>query len=226
MSKFEDYLRELASHEAEKSDSILQDPRTTILVHAGIRLNWLGDFFANPAIKWVEREVPIEQIQFTGTSPEWNEVLIIQCSRSVAQFCELINRESELKAKFEKEASFGEESILVRTSEDEGLWKVLDGMHRFVGAVLQGKDTVKVFLPLNENEHLPVCEAHVVYDLIRAFTRNARDDQGKNELYHALKLLARTYENVIYLLRNRFSENYVYDTEAQKVIQQVIKEAT
>jgi len=97
-------------------------------------------------------------------------------------------------------------------------------MHRFVGAVIEKQKTVTAYVPINEDKHLPICEAHTVYDLIRGFQRHAKDDNGKIELYYALKLLARTYENVIDLLENRFNFTYVADDEVQEIIKKVIKE--
>jgi len=223
MSKFEAYLKELAQHEKEKTKGFLKDPQQTILVHAGISLNWLGDFFANPEIEWVRKSLLVEKIQFTGTNPEWNRILTDQCKRSVAKFRSLIKKYPELESRFRKEASFGDEIILVRKSEDKGFYKALDGMHRFMGAVLQKKKHVWVYLAVNEDKHLPICEAHVVYDLIRGFCRHAHDEQGKEQLYHALKLLSRTYANVFELLRERFNADYVHDNDAQAVITRVLQ---
>jgi len=223
MDKFQQYLEELADHEDEKSRSYLTDPRARILVNAGIRLNWIGDFLGNPEIKWEERELPVEKIQFTGSDPFWNKILIEQCNRSVNKFKELIAKNPELKEKFQQTASFGDEIILVRKSEKKGFYKVLDGMHRFVGAVLKGKDKVRVFVPVNEDKHLPVCEAHTVYDLIRGFLRNAKDKEGERQLFYALKLLCRTYANVKSLLKERFNKNYVNDEKVQRVISKVLK---
>jgi len=47
MDKFKQHLEKLADHEDKKSKPYLSDPRARILVDAGIRLNWLGDFLAN-----------------------------------------------------------------------------------------------------------------------------------------------------------------------------------
>ena len=223
MNKFEQYLKQFADHEDEKSKPLLRDPRARILVNAGIRLNWHGDFFANSEIKWQELELPIEKVQLAGTSLEWNKILIDRCKRSAVKFKELIRKHPEIREKFTREASFGDELILVRESEDKGFYKVLDGMHRFVGALLRDKEKIKVWFSINGKEHLPICESHVVYDLIRAYIRNAKDEQGKAELYHALKLLSRTYANVKDLLCNRFNENYVHDDEVQNIIKKVLK---
>lgn len=223
MDKFKRYLQDLAVHEDEKSKKNLQEPRKKILVNAGIRLNWLGDYFANPKIKWEEKILPIEKIQFTGTSPKWNKILTEKCGRSVKKFKELLKNKPNLKKIFEGESSFGNETILVRVSEDKGMFKVLDGMHRFVGAVLKGDQNIKVFVPINEKNVLPICEEHVVYDLIRGFMRNAKDRQGKTELYYALTLLLRTYGNVEVLLKKRFNKKYVHDDDVQDIIKKVLK---
>jgi hypothetical protein len=223
MNDFEKYIEELANHEDGKSKSFL-DPRERILVNAGIRLNWIGDFLANPNIKYKKTEVSINQVLFTGTNPDWNKVLIDKCERSVEKFQELIEQDEEIKKRFTQEASFGNEPILMRGPDEKGFYRVFDGMHRFIGAVIKKRGAVTAYVPTNENNHLPVCEAHTVYDLIRGFQRHAKDDNGKTELYHALKLLARTYENVIELLENRFNSTYVVDDEVQKIIEKVIKE--
>ncbi|OQX71550.1 hypothetical protein B6D52_00980 [Candidatus Parcubacteria bacterium 4484_255] len=223
MNRFAQYLKQLAEHEEERVKSYLNDPRAKILVNAGISLNWLGDFFANPEIKWEEQELPIEKIQFTGATPEWNKILIDQCERSVEKFQELIDKQPKLKKRFQQEASFGSEIILVRKSENKDFYKVLDGMHRFMGSVLKKEKKVKVFTPINEKSVLPICEAHTIYDIIRGFVRNARDAEGENELYHALKLLCRTYANVKTLLKERFNENYVRDKKVQEVIKKILE---
>lgn len=54
--------------------------------------------------------------------------------------------------------------------------------------------------------------------------RNARDEQGKNELYHALKLLSRTYANVKELLRERFNYDGVRDKEVQGIIKKALED--
>lgn len=223
MNDFEKYIEDLADHEDEKSKSFL-DPRKRILVNAGIRLNWIGDFLANPNIKYKKTEVSINQVLFTGTTPDWNKVLIDKCERSVGKFQELIKQDEKIKKRFTQEASFGNEPILMRGPDEKGFYRVFDGMHRFVGAVIESRKTVTTYVPINEGEHLPVCESHTVYDLIRGFQRHAKDDNGKTELYHALKLLARTYENVIELLETRFNSTYVADDEVQEIIKRVIKD--
>lgn len=217
MSKFETYIENLAQHEKEVSQSDL-GARESILVNSGIRLNWLGDFLANSKIKYSLKTLPVEKILFTGTNLDWNEVLIDRCQRSVLKFRELVNQDGKLKKLFEKDSSYDKRPLLVRPDQKEGYYLVVDGMHRFVGAVLAGESQVQAFVPLNLDETLPVCEPHIIYDLIRGYIRNAKDEEGKKDLYHALRLLLRTYANAEQLLRERFNSKYVDDEDVQEVI--------
>lgn len=223
MNDFETYLEELADHEEEKGQSSL-DPRQRILVNAGIRLNWMGDFLANPKIQYKKVEVPLQKIRFTGTEPVWNEILLKQCERSVEKFQQLIKTDKDIQKKFMQEASFGREPVFMVGPNEEGFYEPFDGMHRVIGAVIENRETITAYVPTNIKEHLPVCEPHVVYDLIRAYQRHANDEQGKVELYHALKLLARTYENVIDVLQHRFDPNRLPNTEIQEIIKKVVSE--
>lgn len=223
MNEFEKYLEKLAKHEGIKTDKIVRNPREKLIVNAGIRLNWIGDFLGNDKIKWRKTELPIENIYFSGTDPEWNKTLIDKCKRSVKEFRKLINKNSAVKKKFKKEASFSREPILVRANK-KNTYLVLDGMHRFVGAVLSKKEKVAAFIPLNEKSHLPICESHTVYDLIRGFQRNAYNKKSEQYLYHGLKLLSKTYENVDELLKNRFDYIHLPDEKVQKITRKILKE--
>ncbi len=221
MQDFDHYLQELADHEDEKGRSLI-DARGRILVNAGIRLNWIGDAVANPEIRYESQDVSVDSVLFTGTSLAWNKILIDQCERSVNQFRTLMKHKPALKRKFRQEALFSHKPVLLRGPDDKGFYRVVDGMHRFVGAVINNQATIPAFVPVNESEKLPVCEAHVVYDLIRGFLRHANDAQGRVELEQALKLLVRTYANVADLLRERFSATYVSEQAVQEVIGRVL----
>lgn len=224
MSEFQIYLKKLANHCEKKQKFHLDDPRKKILVFSGVGLNWLGDYFANPKITWQIKKIPVEKIEFGGTSPEWNKILIDKCQRSVAKFKSLIKKNPKIYQQFKKKVIFNKEIIIVRLGDKKGYYKVLDGMHRFMEAVLSNKKSICAYVPVNETKYLPICEAHVVYDLIRGFERNANDKEGRQELYHALKLLSRTYANVKKLLINRFNKNYVHNAEIQKIIKKVLKD--
>lgn len=219
---FEKYIKELADHEDGKSQRVL-GPRERILVNAGIRLNWIGDYLANPDIEFKKKEIPLRKIRFTGTLPEWNAILKDRCESRVEKFQQLMREDESLRQRFTREASFDKRPILLRGPFEDGYYKVFDGMHRFVGAALENRETVLAYVPVNEAEHLPVCEAHTIYDLIRGFQRNAKDEVGKEELYNALKLLARTYANTAELLQTRFNYSYIPDEEVQEIIQKVLE---
>lgn len=228
MDKFQKYLSDLAEVEKTKAEKAeMETSEGKILVYGGVKLNWLGDFFGNPKIKWKKQTLPLEQILFSGTGPDWNKILIDECKRQPEKFQELIKKDPKSKDKFWQEVKdVAGIPILVRIAdEDPKKFQVLDGMHRFIKAVIENKKEIKVYLPINEKEFLPVCERHTIYDLIRGFIRNAHNKAGEKELYFGLKLLARTYSNVIQDLKERFNDNWVRNEKAQAVIQKVIKES-
>lgn len=216
---FDQFLENLASHEKEKVTKE-QDDRQKILMYGGARLNWLGDYLANPNIKWEERDIEIDKIEFTGS----DKFLIDVCARSPKKFRELVLNDPELKVKYTKIASDGDETIIVRCSDQPNKFKILDGIHRLMGVALADKKTVKALFPINEDEVLPICEAHTIYDLIRGFVRHRKNEVGETELYHGLKLLLNAYANTRDLLENRFSKNYVNDDKVQEIIQKVLKD--
>lgn len=222
MREFEKYLKGLANHEENKSEDYLSDPRNKILVNAGIHLNWLGDFFANSNIKWEKRVISIDDILFAGTNPDLNKILIDRCERSPRKLLDLANRVKNVEEFLKEVLYYREEPILLRRQDDKYI--VLDGMHRFTSMVLDGEESVEVYVPVNEFEELPYCESHVIYDLIRGYLRNARDKEGWEALKYALKLLLRTYGNVETLLRERFNENYVFQTDVREVIEEILEE--
>ena len=223
MDQFEKYLTELAIHEQEITTQILKDPREVILVNSGVRLNWIGDYLSNPNLKWTKKTIPIENIEFTGTSLDWNEILINQCSRSPQNFFKLIESNPNLKQKFQKESSYNPNfPILLRRSQRKSFYKVLDGMHRFVGSIVNGNKTIEVYIPDNE-KILPYCEPHVLYDLIKGYVRNSGDSESEKELYYSLKLMIKSYANSRDLLENRFNIKYVADQKVQEIIQKALK---
>jgi hypothetical protein len=188
-------------------------------MYAGARLNWIGDYVGNPDMEWEEKELELDELEVTGN----DEFLIKTCERSLKKFQELALADTEIKAMYENLASYGTETILVRNSDHDFVkYKILDGIHRVIGAAISGKNTIKAMVPLNEKDCLPVCEAHVIYDLIRGYLRNRRTDDGKIELYYGLKLLINTYANVHDLLENRFNKNYVNNDEVQIIIEKVL----
>jgi hypothetical protein len=223
MTTFEKYLKALADHEDKKTLTLDPNFRNRILINSGARLNWIGDFLANPKNKFKKVSLPLEKIYFTGTNPEWNKILLVKCHRLVAEFIELIKKNDKIKAKFVRETTFNKEPILVRRAENKGYYKVSDGIHRLIAAILKGHKKIDAFVPVDEGKYLPICEAHVVYDLIRGYLRHAKDKKGAEDLFHGLCLLKRCYSNVPSLLKNRFNFKYVADESVQEVIKKVLE---
>ena len=221
---FSKYLKNLAQSEERKSKSFKDEPRHKILVHSGVLLNWLGDYFANPKIKWQKKSVSIKNILMTGTSPEFNNIFIKQAQRSPILLLDVLKKNRKLKKKVLKWAGKTgrfDEIILLRKEGD--YYKVLDGMHRFVKMILTGVANIESYVSLNEKNELPVCEPHIVYDLIRGYLRNARDKAGQKQLEKAFILLLRTYSNVEDLLKNRFNLDYVPEKDVQDIIKRAFK---
>lgn len=216
------YIKKLANLEEKKSKAYKSDSRHRILVHSGVLLNWLGDYFANPNIKWRKVSLFTKDILMTGVDPKWNELFITKCKRKSNNLIKFINKDIKLKNQVMKWASSSKSSNIILVRKDKERYKIIDGMHRFVKHILSGKEKIKVYVPVNETSELPYCEPHVVYDLIRGFQRNAYDTQGKMQLKHALILLSRTYSNVRQLLKDRFNENWTLDKEVQKIIKTVL----
>lgn len=223
---FDKFIKDLVIHEKDKIKKELKNKkdgevsRELMIICGGIRLNWIGDYVGNPDMKWQSKELPLDKIQFSGADHFLTKV----CKKSPLIFWEAVKNNSRLKAKYQKIASFGNEPILVRNGSKKGKYKVLDGMHRLIGSVLNGKKKIMAYIPLNEKEVLPYCEAHVIYDLIRGYLRNAHDQAGEKELYYGLKLLLRAYGNTEKLLRGRFNRYWVDDNKVQKIIQKVLTE--
>lgn len=217
------YIKKLANTEEKKSESYKHDSRHRISVHSGVLLNWLGDYFANPNIKWEKVSLSVKNILMTGVDPEWNKLFIKKCERKSEKLTKLIAKDLGLKGRIMKWVNSSKNPNIILVRKDKDKYKVLDGMHRFVKQILEGKEEIKVYAPTNEISELPHCEPHVVYDLIRGFQRNAYDKKGETQLRNALALLSRTYGNVNQLLKNRFNKDWISDKKVQKIIEAIIK---
>lgn len=218
------YIKDLSQSEEKKSKAFNNNPRHKISIHSGVLLNWLGDYFANPKIKWQKRTVNVEKILMTGTMPEFNKIFIEKSKRSPDKLLHILNKNQRLRDKIAKWANKnrGFAGVILLRKEGE-YYKVLDGMHRFIKIVLSGNKEIEAYIPINEEKELPVCEAHVVYDLIRGYLRHARNKTGRKQLEQALMLLLKTYANVRKLLKNRFNFIYVPEKDVQSVINKALK---
>lgn len=218
MDDFKIYLDGLVEYERAKTLKQL-DTRAELLLHAGRGLNWLGDYFGTDQIHWELRELPVEVIRFTGTTPAWNAILKEQCQGLPSKLRFLIAQQPELAEQLKAQTAHVDDTpIAVRRGTEPETWKVLDGMHRFVRAVIENRDAINAWVPTNEELVLPMCEPHVIYDLIRGMQRHAHDEAGAADLAVALRLLRRTYANADELLRTRFDRTHVDDDLAQQAI--------
>ena len=98
---FNTYLKSLAEHKWAEFQKTLT-AREKLLVIAGIGLNSTGDLLANPKIKFAKKQVTINKIIFTRTSPEWNKILIDKCHRSPKKLQSLLEKNTLLKKKLKK----------------------------------------------------------------------------------------------------------------------------
>jgi len=226
MTEFEDYLDRLARAQEAKAAAEMRSARQKILVSSGVLMNWLGDFLGNPEIKWELRKLSLEQLLLTGTEPEMNQVFIEQAERQPGKLRQLLLGDASLAERVNSwVGQVTDESILVRDDEGKsGKYKVLDGMHRVVKAVMAGQVEIEAYVPINATEVRPVVEPHVIYDLIRGYWRGTRDELGREQLYQALRLMVRAYDNTAELLRTRFSADWVGENDIQEVIVRVLAE--
>lgn len=204
---FENYLPKLLARERAKAMGSLADPRDELRVWAGVSLNWLGDYVN---LDWSYREVKTDDILFTGTSPEWNDLLLKRCQRKPTILRDLLAANQGVRETIEADLSswfhrFPAGEIMLRAGSEEGTWKVLDGMPEFVQAILDGKKKIMAYVPTNEAITKPVCEKHTVYDLIKAYERRGHNEDGYQQLVAGLRLLHREYGNVESLLRDRLN---------------------
>jgi hypothetical protein len=212
------YIESLARHEWDKAmDWTKDNPRERIKVAAGVALNWLGDYVGSEEMRWQEQTIAIDNVRFTGTSVEWNEILIDKCQRLPEKFREMVATDPEIATQFAAVRP-SDLSILLRRGDQQDTYKVLDGMPALLRAILDGRSTIKAFIPINEDKVLPSCEAHVVYDLIRGCERHARTEEGFRRLQQALVLLCQSYANVPDLLRERFNVERIKDEQINQVI--------
>ena len=118
------------------------------------------------------------------------------------------------------DAKYEDIPILIRFEDDK--YKVLDGMHRTIAAIREGKETIQAFIARSIGKPAPYCEPHVIYDFLRAYHRKMNLD--RNGLIISLRFLRHSYANVDELLINRFNKQWVPDDEIQEIIQEALKD--
>lgn len=230
---FEDYLKIFARAElSHLEERIEKDPRRVIMVLSGYRLNWIGFFLGNPEHQFNLKNVPFSEIEFTGTNPEWNEILLKQCNKSPEKLLELQAQNSFASSLKILEVPKHENSdlpILLKKESQDQKFQVFDGMHRLVKKVLeygksnQKKEDAQINAWCFEGSMDPYCESHVVYNLITAYNWSEKAEQDKEMFIKALTLLLISYKNVKNLLVTKFSPASMNDDEVQELIQKVLQ---
>ncbi len=209
-----EYLEGLAKNHQEK---VIQDLDATgqILMYAGSRLNWVGEYVNDESIHWELNTLKVDSLTLTGTSPEWNQITLEQAQADPRKLRELL-KDNKIKQLF-NEAKFSDVPILVRGEDDK--LKLLDGMNRTVAAIRDGVDEIQAYVGTRIGEPQAQIEAHVIYDLIRA------REQGRgnvNDFKAALRFLVHSYSNTRGLLETRFNADWVNSPQIQTIIEEVL----
>ena len=213
-----DYMRELVRQLRAKVEAYQADkPTDQLVMYSGAAMNWLGDYLTDEAIKWELKELLIDELRLSGTNPDWNEIVIDRCERSPKKLREMFRADADVIKRFQG-AVYKPIPILVRY--ENGEYRVLDGMKRTIAAIRDGRETIQAYVATQAEKSRPVCEPHVVYDMLRAYERGLSADRAG--LVAALRFLRESYANVEDLLRNRFSDSWVHNKELQVIIKEVI----
>jgi len=214
----EKFLEKLTEHLAEKVGQH-QSATDRLIMLSGARMNWIADFVTDPGVEWSKEDLNIDDIYLTGTNPEWNKVIIDMCERSPKKLRELIQSSSDIATVF-SDAKFEDIPVLIRVEEEK--FKILDGMHRTVAAIRDGREIITAFVGrLKGDKLMPMVEPHVVYDLIKAYQRSKEKD--RIALIAALRLLKNNCANVDDLLRKRFNKSWIPSDDIQEIVQEALK---
>ncbi|MFA6198307.1 MAG: hypothetical protein WC734_04110 [Patescibacteria group bacterium] len=213
-----EYLTDMVKHmrhKFERHNGALEQ----LLVYTGALLNWVGDFMTDPNVSWTKEDVEVEKLYLTGMGPDENAFIIDQAKRSPRQLQVILHNNHEAQALFAKH-TFDPLPILVRLDEDK--IKVIDGMHRVIGAIKEDQITITAYFARQTGIPQPHCEPHVIYDLLRAYERGINKDTAG--LITALRFLRQSYFNVEQLLRERFNEGWINNPETREIIRQVLND--
>lgn len=217
------YLEKLVEHEMwTYFREYCSDTKQALVLLGWVALNSIGDYLWSDQAQFNSMEVSINQITFTWTSPEINEILLDVCKWSPACLEELIQKNRAIKMKLKSWASFWEEEVLLRKTWKSS-YKSFDWMHRIVWHILQWKTKIKAYVLMNEWKFMPNCEPHVIYDIIKAYHRSDKSDQDAKDFIWALRLLWKYTWNAKNIIENRFNKNYLKDKDIQKLISESLK---
>lgn len=211
-------LRALASHETEKVSAGLTDVER-LMMTSGASLNWIADAITDAGWSWEQRTFNIDELTLTGTNPILNAVVIDRAERSPSKLRYILQQEPHTRALFSAAVWRATPIIVCRDGEK---LKVLDGMHRTLAAIRDGRTSIESIVGTPPITLRPHCEPHVVYDLIRPWEQKRTTDRAG--LVAALRYLRQVYGNVDELLQNRFGPAWIRDQEIQKMIQEALQD--
>lgn len=217
------YLDKLVKHEMwTYFKDYCKNPQDAMILLWWVALNSMWDYLGNSEAKYERKLIKLEDIYLTWTTPDINKITLDICNRDVNKFKKLLEQDNKLKIKLENWASFWEETILLI---DLWNWKYksFDWMHRIVWHILSWKKEIDAYVLKNQNDFLPNCEPHVIYDIIKAYQRSNRNTQDRCDFIWALNLMIKNVWNTKNLLSNRFDANHLKDNDVQNIIKEVLK---
>ncbi len=212
----EEYLRDLEENHKKKVDQSLSIVER-LLMYSGARMNWVGEYINDESIRWHLEKIPVNSLTLTGTTPQWNTIIIDRAEKSPSKLRELL-KEPRIAAIFAN-SQYIDIPILVRKDEDK--LKVLDGMNRTIAAIRDGIPEIRAYVGVREGKPTLIVEPHVIYDFIRAFQRRG----GNGEDFKAgLRFLVNSYSNARDVLTKRLGPEWIKDEKIQTIIREVIED--
>lgn len=212
------YLEQLLTFQRSLTNK-QEDPIMELLAHSGANLNWIGDYLSDQSLTWEKENLSLDQLWLTGVNPQWNKYIIDEAKRDPMNFRKLAEEHPEFH-EWMKETALSNLAILVRY--EDAKYKVLDGMHMVLFGLLNKQETIEAYIAYPNSYPQPQCEAHVVYDFFRSYTRGINKD--RDGLIAALKFMNKSYVNVKDLLLDRLGPTWQSHDEITLIINEVLKE--
>ncbi len=215
----DEYLHVLAEGEKRRVEHHLSSVERLVM-YSGAEMNWIGDALTDPNVHWEKKELQVDDLVLTQTTPEWNEIIIHKAERSPAILRKLIQEDVKIAELF-AEARWSDMPILVHAKNG---YHIFDGMHRTVAAIRENKQTITAWVAMRNDitPPQPSCEPHVIYDFLRAYRRGSHRD--RSGVIIALRFLRKAYGNVDLLLKNSFNPQRLPDEELQLIITEALQE--
>ena len=79
-----EYLVGLEKNHKNKVERAL-DTTEKLLMYSGARLNWVGEYVNDESVHWRLQTIPVDNLTLTGTSPEWNAVILGKAEAEYAE---------------------------------------------------------------------------------------------------------------------------------------------